>query len=63
MFNVKFSWKVLEKVDDFIEKYLNSYKERFLDTGIFSEKIIISFYIKKSDNFKSEIYNSIKDIF
>lgn len=63
MFKITFSWKSLEEIDNFIEKYLNSYRRRFSDTGIFNEKTILDFYIKKSDIFKWEIYDSVKDIF
>jgi len=51
------SKKVLEK---FIDSYKNIFRDRFFDSGIEDEDILIWFYIQKWDLIREEIYAEIK---
>lgn len=54
---------VLNKIDIFIEWYLNTFLNLIEDSGIYNEHIIKNNYIEISQEFKINIIESIKDSF
>lgn len=54
---------ILNKIDIFIEWYLNTFLSLIEDSGIYNEHIIKNNYIEISQEFKSNIIESIKESF
>ncbi len=52
-----------EKIDIFIEKYLDSFLSLFVDSWISNLYFIEENYRKTAENFRNEIYEKIKIVF
>ena len=63
MYNYKFEFKVINKIDLFIESYSESFLRLFRDSGITNQYIIEQNYIEKSERLKNNILLSINEIF
>ncbi len=60
MYKIKYNYKSLEKLNNFILSFKNIYKELYFDTGLFNLDIIIESYIKKWDDLDFEIRYKIR---
>jgi hypothetical protein len=61
MYNILFSEKANFQINEFINSYKNSFLSRFIDTWIYNEELIITSYIKISEELKVKIYSEIKN--
>lgn len=60
MYKITFSMKVHNKISNFINSYKTIFLERFCDTWILDENLIINSYIKFSEEFKERIISEIE---
>ena len=61
MYKVEYDIWVVDEINNFVNWYLKSFVQRFNDTWIYNEDIIVLMYIDKSDNIKKEIFKEIKE--
>ena len=61
MYKVLIKPKVHSKLNFFIEWFRIDFLNRFFDTGLVNEKIIVERYEKKSENFYEEILLNINE--
>ncbi len=61
MYNILFSEKTTFQINEFVNSYKRSFLKRFIDTWIYNEELIISSYIKLSEELKVRIYSEIKN--
>ena len=62
MFSLIYQDLFYKKLDFFIESSLKNHLDRFSDTWIENEFLIVWNYIEKSKNFKTSILNSVEKI-
>ena len=60
MFNITFSQKAFHQIQAYISRYREYYQELYLDSWIWNENLIISWYVNESENRYDEIRNIIK---
>lgn len=63
MYNVRFSSLFMLKPNNFVNNYLSVFVDRFNDSGIFDENIIVSNYIEKSNLIKKNYFIWYQQIF
>ncbi len=62
MFRVELKLQVIDKIDNFIDWYLNSFLNLFIDSWIKDVHLIEENYINIAMKFRDQIYSSLQDI-
>ena len=63
MFKVEYDETVIISINNFVNWYLNTFLERFNDSWIFNENIIVNNYKNKSIELKKSIFSEVENNF
>ncbi len=62
MFNIRFSLKAINSLENYISKYKTYFRNLFLNTWLVSEKEIIKSYIVIADDFYNLVIDNIFEV-